>query len=63
MNLLLLFRVKLKRFQSSRRTLEEVGSNVQMLQEKYVNLDLKGPTPEPLSNYMDVCSIFKMKYV
>ncbi|GJQ74383.1 cathD [Trypoxylus dichotomus] len=41
-------RVPLYKIKSARRTLQEVGTEVQRVQIKY-----GGPTPEPLSNYLD----------
>jgi len=43
-------RIPLKRFKSARRTLEEVNSAVDQLQDKYT---ATGPVPEPLTNYLD----------
>eukprot|EP00918_Siedleckia_nematoides_P034756 GHVU01075553.1.p1 GENE.GHVU01075553.1~~GHVU01075553.1.p1 ORF type:complete len:413 (+),score=53.44 GHVU01075553.1:291-1529(+) len=45
-------RIQLHRFKSGRRTLEEVGSAVASLKQKY-GLGVGGPHPEPLSNYLD----------
>lgn len=44
-------RIKLNKMQSVSETLNEVGSRPSMFRNKY--LDLLGPAPEPLSNYMD----------
>lgn len=41
-------RVPLYKFKSSRRSLQEVGTEIRQVQIKY-----GGPTPEPLSNYLD----------
>ncbi|EEB14679.1 Lysosomal aspartic protease precursor, putative [Pediculus humanus corporis] len=43
-----LIRVPLYKFQSARRTLRGVGTDVEHLRMRY-----GGPTPEPLSNYLD----------
>jgi len=45
-----LHRISLHRFKSARRTLQEVGSAVDQLRDKYAG---HGPVPEPLTNYMD----------
>lgn len=44
-------RIPLYQFQSARRALQEAGTDVQQLRLRE-NVD--GPTPEPLSNYLDV---------
>jgi cathepsin D len=44
-------RLTLYRFQSVRRTLTDVDSDLNRLKLKYV--DVTGPVPEPLSNYLD----------
>jgi len=44
-------RIPLYQFQSARRTLQEAGTDVHQLRLRE-NVD--GPTPEPLSNYLDV---------
>ncbi|KRT82683.1 hypothetical protein AMK59_4138 [Oryctes borbonicus] len=41
-------RIPLYKVKSARRTLQEVGTEIQRVQIKY-----GGPTPEPLSNYLD----------
>ncbi|KAG8230226.1 hypothetical protein J437_LFUL010854 [Ladona fulva] len=43
-----LIRVPLTKIPSARRTLREVGTQVQILRQRY-----SGPFPEPLSNYLD----------
>ncbi|KAK9739930.1 A1 Propeptide [Popillia japonica] len=43
-----LFRVPLHKTKSPRRTLQEVGTHLQQVRIRY-----GGPTPEPLSNYLD----------
>ncbi|CAH0558737.1 unnamed protein product [Brassicogethes aeneus] len=43
-------RVPLEKFKSVRRTLEDVGTQVKQVQLRYT---AGGPTPEPLSNYLD----------
>ncbi|KAK7098516.1 lysosomal aspartic protease-like [Littorina saxatilis] len=51
-----LHRIKLHRMQSTRRSLLEVGNSINSLRQKYSLLSFNGqagPTPEPLSNYMD----------
>ncbi|XP_019873503.2 lysosomal aspartic protease-like [Aethina tumida] len=44
-------RIPLYKFKSVRRTLEDVGTHVQQVQLRYGAVN--GPTPEPLSNYLD----------
>nr|AEI58895.1 cathepsin D [Pteria penguin] len=46
-------RIKLHKFKSVRRTLQEVGTSIEALQNKYNVYKVEGPAPEPLSNYMD----------
>jgi cathepsin D len=48
-------RIPLYRFKSARRTLRDVGTSIQAVRYKYeYQADrLTGPTPEPLSNYLD----------
>ncbi|XP_064634460.1 lysosomal aspartic protease-like isoform X1 [Lineus longissimus] len=52
-------RIKLHKFQSVRRTLQEKGTNLKVaqkaLRDNYLRFrpHFKGPTPEPLSNYLD----------
>jgi len=47
-------RIPLQRFQSVRRTFESVGTSIEQLKYKYLDLYAPtGPVPEPLSNYMD----------
>jgi cathepsin D len=41
-------RVPLYKVKSARRSLQEVGTHVQQVRMRY-----GGPTPEPLSNYLD----------
>lgn len=51
-----LHRIKLQKFKSARRTLEEVGTSVVALRKKYYGnaAKLRGEgAPEPLTNYMD----------
>ena len=43
-------RVPLERFTSARRTLQEVGTSVEVIRRRWA----AGPHPEPLSNYLDV---------
>ncbi|XP_077291233.1 cathepsin D [Arctopsyche grandis] len=43
-------RIPLYKISSARRTLQEVGTEVKQIPVKY---SLGGPTPEPLSNYLD----------
>ncbi|KAJ8915245.1 hypothetical protein NQ315_015468 [Exocentrus adspersus] len=45
-----IIRVPLERGKSARRTLQEVGTNVQQVKFRY---EVGGPAPEPLSNYLD----------
>ncbi|OWF54938.1 Lysosomal aspartic protease [Mizuhopecten yessoensis] len=50
--------IKLHRVKTVRRTLQEVGTSIDLLQNRYTGLlnsngRLLGPDPEPLSNYMD----------
>jgi hypothetical protein len=44
-------RIPLYKFQSARRALQEAGTDVHQFRLRE-NVD--GPTPEPLSNYLDV---------
>ncbi|KAL4224577.1 hypothetical protein ACF0H5_015277 [Mactra antiquata] len=46
-------RIKLHRVKTVRRTLQEVGTSIESLRLKYSNYGTDGPTPEPLSNYLD----------
>ncbi|XP_033751466.1 lysosomal aspartic protease-like isoform X1 [Pecten maximus] len=53
-----LHRIKLHKVKTVRRTLQEVGTNINLLKNRYTGLvgrdgRLRGPDPEPLSNYMD----------
>nr|ATY38608.1 cathepsin D [Mimachlamys nobilis] len=53
-----LHRIKLHRVKSVRRTLQDVGTSVDILTNRYTGLldrngRLSGPDPEPLSNYLD----------
>jgi len=52
-----LFRIPLKQFKTARRTLHEVGTELEGLRNKY-QFAVGGPWPEPLSNYMDVSFVF-----
>lgn len=45
-----LTRVPLRRFTSARRTLQEVGTTVEVIRRRWGSA---GPHPEPLSNYLD----------
>lgn len=47
------FRVPLYKVNSARRTLQEVGTEVKQIRLRYSN-GYAEPTPEPLSNYLDV---------
>lgn len=44
-------RVPLRRFTSARRTLQQVGTSVEVVRRRW---GATGPHPEPLSNYLDV---------
>lgn len=46
----LLYRIPLTRFQSARRTLQEVGTSVKLIRRRW---NIEEPAPEPLSNYLD----------
>ncbi|XP_074041020.1 uncharacterized protein [Leptinotarsa decemlineata] len=46
-------RVPLERFTSVRRTLHDVGTDVNRVTLRYSYKGVSGPTPEPLSNYLD----------
>ncbi|KAF4526914.1 hypothetical protein B566_EDAN008357 [Ephemera danica] len=46
-----LIRVPLYKVKSARRTLQEVGTEITRVRLRYNEVD--GPTPEPLSNYLD----------
>nr|AEI58896.1 cathepsin D [Pinctada maxima] len=48
-----LVRIKLHKIKSVRRTLQEVGTSIESLQQKYSGYGITGPAPEPLSNYLD----------
>ena len=50
-------RIKLRKMQSSRRSLEEVGTSIESLRQKYKALSAGSPVPEPLSNYLDVSTL------
>ncbi|KAK3103187.1 hypothetical protein FSP39_017152 [Pinctada imbricata] len=45
--------IKLHKIKSVRRTLQEVGTSIESLQQKYSGYGVNGPAPEPLSNYLD----------
>ncbi|XP_064599747.1 lysosomal aspartic protease-like isoform X2 [Liolophura sinensis] len=49
------YRIKLHKFKSVRRQLEEVGTSIEQLKLRYSVLSDKvgGPDPEPLSNYLE----------
>lgn len=51
---MILIRVPLYRMKTVRAHLHEVGTELQQLRIKYA---VGGPTPEPLSNYLDVSHI------
>ena len=42
---------------SARRSLYEVGTSIEAVKDKYMN-NYDAPTPEPLSNYMDVSILY-----
>jgi len=49
-------RVPLTKVKSARRTLQEVGTDIEVVRHRWTELGanrLTGPVPEPLSNYMD----------
>lgn len=46
-------RVKIHRMQSVRRYLEDVNTSIRSVKLKYFSATVKGPEPEPLSNYLD----------
>nr|ACL13150.1 cathepsin D [Azumapecten farreri] len=53
-----LHRIKLHRVKTVRRSLQEVGTSINLLKNRYTGLSdrngrLLGPDPEPLSNYLD----------
>lgn len=50
----LFFRLQLHKFESARRTLQSVGTEIQQVKIKYANNAQVGGDPEPLSNYLDV---------
>jgi hypothetical protein len=37
-----------------RRTLQEVGTSIKALEWRYGSDQIRGPAPEPLTDYMDV---------
>ncbi|CAG2253523.1 CTSD [Mytilus edulis] len=46
-------RIKLKKFKTVRRTLAEVGTSIKALEWRYGSDQIRGPSPEPLVDYMD----------
>lgn len=49
------FRVPLTKIKSVRHTLKEVDTEVELVRHRWATLG--GPTPEPLSNYLDVIKL------
>lgn len=47
------FRVQVNKIETVRNFFHRVDTQVSQLRMQYHNLE--GPTPEPLSNYLDVC--------
>lgn len=48
-----LHRIKLQKFKTVRRTLQEVGTSIKALEWRYGSDQIRGPAPEPLTDYMD----------
>ncbi|VDI13548.1 cathepsin D [Mytilus galloprovincialis] len=46
-------RIKLQKFKTVRRTLAEVGTSIKALEWRYGSDQIRGPSPEPLVDYMD----------
>nr|UDE22406.1 cathepsin D3 [Mytilus galloprovincialis] len=46
-------RIKLKKFKTVRRTLADVGTSIKALEWRYGSDQIRGPSPEPLVDYMD----------
>lgn len=51
------------KFETARKQLHEVGTDLKMLENKYRKFaNVYGPWPEPLSNYMDVRRFVTIQY-